>query len=83
MIGIYETILPLLQDSFETLATLNRCPITAALFLDIIADLFATLALSNSKPPVPRLLHADDHSRRENGVFLVASIGNGTEDYSK
>lgn len=83
MIGTYEAISPLLQDSFETLAALNCCPITAALFLDIVADFFATLALSNSKPPAPRLLHADDHSRRENGVLPVASIGNGTRQYTE
>ena len=49
MTGTYEAIPPILQDSFETLAVRNVCPITVAAFLSIAADLFAILALSNSK----------------------------------
>ena len=44
----YEAIPPMLEDSFETLVIRNACPITAAAFLNIIADLFAILVLSNS-----------------------------------
>lgn len=44
----YEAIPPILEDSFETLVIRNACPITAAAFLNIMADLFAILVLSNS-----------------------------------
>lgn len=49
MTDTYEAIPPILEDSFETLAVRNACPITVAAFLNIAADLFAILALSNSK----------------------------------
>ena len=49
MTGTYEAIPPILEDSFETLAVRNACPITVAAFLNIAADLFAILALSNSE----------------------------------
>ena len=49
MIGTYEAIPPILEDSFETLAVENVCPITAAAVLNIIVDLFLVLILSNSK----------------------------------
>ena len=49
MTGTYETIPPILEDSFESLAVRNTCPITVAAFLNIAADLIAILALSNSK----------------------------------
>ena len=49
MIGIYEAILPMLEDSFETLAVENGCPITAVAFLNIIVDLFVVLISSYSK----------------------------------
>ena len=42
-------IAPILADSFEILATRSPCPITAATFLNIFADLFATLVMSNSE----------------------------------
>lgn len=47
--GTYEAISPILENSFETLAIRNACPITAAAFLNIVADLFAILVLSNSE----------------------------------
>ena len=53
MTGTYEAILPILEDSFETLAVRNNCPITAAAFLNIVADLFAILVLSSSKSLAP------------------------------
>lgn len=49
MADSYETISAVLEDSYEILAVRNACPITAAAFLNVIADLFATLLLSNSK----------------------------------
>ncbi len=49
MAGTYEAILPIVEDSFEALVMRNACPITAATFLNILADLFATLVVSNSK----------------------------------
>ena len=45
----YEAIAPILHDSFEALIIRNTCPITAATFLNILADLFANLVVSNSK----------------------------------
>lgn len=47
--GAYEAILPILENSFETLVVTNACPITAAAFLDILAGLFAIFIFSNSK----------------------------------
>ena len=47
--GTYEAIQPILYDSFGTIAVRNACPITVAAFLNILADLFVILALSNSK----------------------------------
>ena len=49
MIGAYEAIPPVLEDSFETWAIENACPITAAAFLNVIVDLFVVLISSNSK----------------------------------
>lgn len=47
--GTYEAISPILEESFEILAIRNACPITAAAFLNIVADLFAMLVLSSSE----------------------------------
>ena len=49
MTGTCERICTILEDSFETLATRNDCPITTATFLDILVDVFATIAMSNSR----------------------------------
>ena len=49
MIGTYEAIPPMLEDSFETLVVENACPITAAAFLNVMVDLFVVLISSNSK----------------------------------
>ena len=49
MIGTYEAIPPILEDSFETLIVENACPITAAAFLNVMLDLFVVLISSNSK----------------------------------
>lgn len=49
MSDTYEMIVPIVKDSFEVLAIRNPCPITAATFLDILADLFAILVMSNSE----------------------------------
>ena len=54
MIGTCEKIATILEDSFETLARRNDCPITTALFLDILVDLFAILIMSNSMSLVCR-----------------------------
>lgn len=48
-LGMYEAIPPMLEDSFETLAVENGCPITAAAFLNVIVDLFLVLISSDSK----------------------------------
>ena len=49
MLDTYESIVPILKDSFGTLLIRNHCPITTATFLNILADLFAVLVMSNSK----------------------------------
>ena len=49
MTGTYETIASILEDSFEPIALRNDCPITVAAFLNVAADVFIILALSNSK----------------------------------
>ncbi len=64
----YEVIASILEDSFETLVTQNACPITAATFLSILADLFAILFISNSESCMYmlHLVHTEDYCRREN-----------------
>ena len=49
MSDTYEMIAPILEDSFEILVMQNPCPITAATFLNILADLAAILFMSNSE----------------------------------
>ena len=49
MLDTYESIVPILKDSFGILLIGNHCPVTAATFLNILADLFAILVISNSK----------------------------------
>ena len=49
MTDTYEIIASTLGDSFEALVVQNSCSITAATFLNILADLFAILVMSNSK----------------------------------
>lgn len=70
MTGTYEAIPPILEDSFETLAVRNACPITVAAFLNIAADLFAILALSNSKSYA-----------RHTCCILMISTGEKTESF--
>ena len=45
----YEIIASIVEDSLEALLINNPCPITAATYTTILADLFATLVMSNSK----------------------------------
>lgn len=49
MIDTYEAIASIVEDSFETMTVRNACPITVAVFLNVAADLFIILILSNSK----------------------------------
>ena len=64
----YEVIASILEDSFETLVTRNACSITAATFLNILADLFVILFISNSESRryMLHLVHTEDYCRREN-----------------
>ena len=45
----YEIIASIVEDSLEALLMTNPCPITAATYTNILADLFAILVMSNSK----------------------------------
>lgn len=67
---IYETLVPMVKGSLETLLIRNPCPITVATFLDILADLFAILVMSNSKS----LVH--------HGCYVLRSTGDQFENFA-
>jgi len=46
---MYERLVPLLKNSWEVMVVSNPCPITAAAYLNIRADLFIILLQSGSK----------------------------------
>ena len=77
-LGTYEAIPPILEDSFETLAVENGCPITAAAFLNVIVDLFVVLISSNSKShlhPSHCILRTVVGEKAESCSLLVLGLG--------
>ena len=69
---------PILEDSFETLAVENACPITAAAFLNIIVDLLVVLISSNSKShlhPSCCILRRIAGEKAESCSLLVLELG--------
>ena len=78
MIGTYEAILSILEDSFETWAIENACPITAAAFLNVIVDLFVVLISSNSKSHMHSsccILRTIAGEKAESCSLLVLALG--------